>query len=143
MRLRNTFDNGSILFRSKPIRTSSTEVYVATAQKNLHEERLKICTELWGKNIKVRRLLEYSTSLSNQCPCLQTEHSYKKNPKMLSQLQHCEEAGIPLAVIVGESELQKGVVKLRCVGSREEEEVPRGELAKAVKERLDKMLAAE
>ncbi len=37
---------------------------------------------------------------------MQTEHSYKKNPKMLNQLQYCEETGIPLAVVIGESELQ-------------------------------------
>ena len=30
-----------------------------------------------------------------------TEHSYKKNPKLLSQLQYCEENSIPLAVMVG------------------------------------------
>ena len=24
------------------------------------------------------------------------EHSYKKNPKMLNQLQYCEDAGVPL-----------------------------------------------
>ena len=37
----------------KAIRTTETEVYVATAQKNLVEERLKICQELWDNNIKV------------------------------------------------------------------------------------------
>ena len=63
-----------------------------------------------------------------------TEHSYKKNPKLLSQLQYCEENSIPLAVMVrifakiehnkikfikvGTSELEKGVVKLRDVSSR-------------------------
>ena len=31
---------------------------------------------------------------------LRTEHSYKKNPKLLSQLQYCEENSIPLAVMV-------------------------------------------
>lgn len=35
------------------IRTTETQVYVASAQKNLHEERLKICTELWDAGIKV------------------------------------------------------------------------------------------
>ncbi len=92
-------------------------MFVATAQKNLHEERLKICKELWDHEIK-------------------TEQPYKKNPKMLSQLQYCEEKGIPLAVIVGESELQKGVVKLRVIESREEVEVERAELAKVIREKL-------
>ncbi len=55
---------------------------------------------------------------------------------MLSQLQHCEESGIPLAVIVGESELQKGVVKLRRVDTRQEEEVPREKLGQLVRDKL-------
>lgn len=37
----------------KKVRTTETEVYVATAQKNLHEERLKVCRELWDAEIKV------------------------------------------------------------------------------------------
>merc|ERR1719309_1608087 len=74
-------------------RTVETEVFVTTAQKNLSEERMKIVAELWGGGVR-------------------TEHSYKKNPKMLSQLQYCEEQGIPLAVVIGESELAAGIVKL-------------------------------
>jgi len=98
-------------------RTVETEVFVTTAQKNLSEERMKIVAELWGGGVR-------------------TEHSYKKNPKMLSQLQYCEEQGIPLAVVIGESELAAGIVKLRSVSSREEIEVKREQLVETVKERL-------
>ena len=35
------------------IRTTETQVYVAAAQKNLLEERMKLCAELWNSNIKV------------------------------------------------------------------------------------------
>ena len=35
-------------------RTTQTEVYVASAQKNLLEERMKLCNMLWGADIKVR-----------------------------------------------------------------------------------------
>jgi histidyl-tRNA synthetase len=66
----------------------------------------------------------------------QTEQPYKKNPKMLTQLQYCEENRIPLVVILGTGELEKGVVKLRVVDSREEIEVPRAELPKVIKEQL-------
>ena len=52
---------------------------------------------------------------------------------MLNQLQYCEENGIPYAVIIGESELQKGVVKLRTIATREEAEVPRAELVQTIK----------
>lgn len=50
----------------------------------------------------------------------QTEQSYKNNTKMLSEFQVCEQNGIPLAVIIGQSEIESGVVKLKTIGSREE-----------------------
>lgn len=49
---------------------------------------------------------------------------YKKDPKLLKQLQYCEDTGIPLAAIVGEQELADGVVKLRDVATREEVRMP-------------------
>ncbi|XP_008192652.2 histidine--tRNA ligase isoform X2 [Tribolium castaneum] len=104
---------------NKKIRTTEVQVYVASAQKNLVEERMKLCNHLWDEGFKV-------------------EHSYKKNPKLLVQLQHCEEYGIPLAVILGESEIQRGVVKLREVKSRNEVEVPRTQLADEIRKMLQK-----
>ncbi|KAF3837783.1 hypothetical protein F7725_009551 [Dissostichus mawsoni] len=44
----------------------------------------------------------------------EAEVMYKKNPKLLSQLQYCEDSGIPLVAILGEQELKDGVVKLRA-----------------------------
>lgn len=108
---------GKLQASKKKIRTTDTEIFVATAQKNLVEERIKLCRELWDQGFKV-------------------EHSYKKNPKLLVQLQHCEEYDIPLAIILGESEIQKGVVKLREVTSREEVEVSRKDLLEELKKRL-------
>lgn len=52
--------------------------------------------------------------------CVQTEQSYKRNPKLLDQLQYCEERNIPLAIVIGESELQRGIVKLRVIETRQE-----------------------
>lgn len=51
----------------------------------------------------------------------QAEMAYRANPKMLTQLQYCEERLIPLVAIVGERELQEGVVKLRNVEDRQEQ----------------------
>ncbi|XP_028177396.1 histidine--tRNA ligase, cytoplasmic isoform X3 [Ostrinia nubilalis] len=99
------------------VRTNEIEVYVISAQKNFLEERMRICNELWNAGIKA-------------------EQSYKKNPKMLTQLQHCEEYGIPLAVVLGESELKRGVVKIRHIKSRSEEEIPRGKLLAEITERI-------
>uniref|UniRef100_A0A183U1X1 histidine--tRNA ligase n=1 Tax=Toxocara canis TaxID=6265 RepID=A0A183U1X1_TOXCA len=83
------------------VRTTETEVFVASAQKNLLKERMKLCKLLWDNNIKA-------------------EMVYKANPKMLTQLQYCEERLIPIVLIVGERELQEGVVKLRNVEDRQE-----------------------
>jgi histidyl-tRNA synthetase len=67
---------------------------------------------------------------------LQAEHSYKRNPKLLAQLQYCEDMGIPLAAILGESELTRGIVKLRKVVTRQEIEVQRENVAQAVRDLL-------
>ncbi|XP_023685218.1 histidine--tRNA ligase isoform X1 [Paramormyrops kingsleyae] len=101
---------------AEKVRTTETQVLVASAQKNLLEERLKLTAELWEAGVKA-------------------EVMYKKNPKLLNQLQYCEETGIPLVAIIGEQELKDGVVKLRTVTSREEVDVSRAELVGEVKKR--------
>jgi len=101
----------------KKIRTVDTEVYVISAQKNMVEERMKLIGELWKNGVKA-------------------EHSYKKSPKMLSQLQYCEDQGIPLAVVVGESEIEKGVVKIRVIETREEEEVSRDQMITVLRNKI-------
>ncbi|OWR50578.1 Histidyl-tRNA synthetase cytoplasmic [Danaus plexippus plexippus] len=99
------------------VRPSEVDVYVASAQKDFLTTRMRICNELWGAGIKA-------------------EQPYKKNPKMLNQLQHCEENGIPLAVILGESELKRGLVKIRNIATRQEDEVPREKLVEELKNRI-------
>ena len=46
--------------------------------------------------------------------------AFKRNPKILDQLQYCEKNQIELCVIVGGSELEADIVKIRDVLSREE-----------------------
>merc|ERR1712037_677041 len=116
-RLFSIMENNLAKQSNNKIRTVDTQVYIISAQKNLVEERMKLITELWDADIR-------------------TEQSYKKNPKMLTQLQYCEEQGIPLAVVLGESEIAKGVVKVRSVSTREEVEVPRKELVANLRSRL-------
>lgn len=100
-------------------RTTEVDVFVASAQKNLIEERMRLIVELWNAGIKA-------------------EQSYKKNPKLLQQLQHCEDYQIPLAIILGENEIKQNKVTLRNVKTREESSVPRqdlvGELQKRIKQ---------
>ncbi|KAM9288723.1 histidine--tRNA ligase, cytoplasmic-like isoform 2-T2 [Morus bassanus] len=68
---------------------------------------------------------------------VKAEMLYKKDPKLLKQLQYCEDMGIPLAAIVGEQELTDGVVKLRDVARREEVDIPREKLADEIRRRLE------
>ncbi|XP_044772654.1 histidine--tRNA ligase, cytoplasmic isoform X8 [Neomonachus schauinslandi] len=103
------------------VRTTETQVLVASAQKKLLEERLKLVSELWDAGIKAELL-------------------YRKNPKLLNQLQYCEEAGIPLVAIIGEQELKDGVIKLRSVASREEVDVRREDLVEEIKRRTSRPL---
>ncbi|EYC05510.1 hypothetical protein Y032_0081g1412 [Ancylostoma ceylanicum] len=96
------------------VRTTETQVFIASAQKNLLQERMKLCGQLWDEGFKV-------------------EMAYKANPKLLTQLQYCEDRLIPLVLIVGERELQEGVVKLRNVKTREEQDVPLTELVSTIR----------
>ncbi|XP_311269.6 histidine--tRNA ligase, cytoplasmic isoform X2 [Anopheles gambiae] len=98
-------------------RTNETEVYVASAHKGLHLKRLEILNKLWSAGLKA-------------------EHSYKLNPKLLAQLQHCEEYQIPYAVILGDGELSRGVVKLREIATRKEEEVALDTFIEELRRRL-------
>lgn len=96
------------------IRTTKTQVMVASGQKNMLEKRLELLSELWNQDIAA-------------------EVIQKKNPKLLNQFQYCEEQGIPLCAVFGDDELEKGVVKLRNMATREETEVKREELADEIR----------
>ncbi|XP_056372712.1 histidine--tRNA ligase, cytoplasmic-like [Hyla sarda] len=100
----------------KSIRTTETQVLVASAQPHYLEERMKLITALWKAGIKAEML-------------------HKKNPKLLAQLQYCEKTGIPLVAIIGEQELKDGVVKLRDVTTREEVNIPREYLVDEIQKR--------
>ena len=78
-----------------------TQVLIASIGKNMTEERMKILVDLWEANIRA-------------------EHSFKNNAKLLTQFQYCEDKGIPLAIIIGEDELKKGIIKIRNIKMREE-----------------------
>jgi len=109
-----------LIAANKKLRTTDTDVFVSTAQKNLITERLRLCKELWDADIK-------------------TEQSYKTNPKLLNQLQYCEDMGIPIALVIGDGEIQRNVVKIRNVVTREEREIPREELIKELRQEISKL----
>lgn len=83
------------------MRTNFVDVCVASTSKNLLVERMRVCTLLWDAGINA-------------------EHSYKPNPKLLTQFQDAESQGIPLIVIIGENELKAGCVKVKKTGIRDD-----------------------
>ncbi|XP_065183390.1 histidine--tRNA ligase-like [Sycon ciliatum] len=102
------------------IRKRETEVYVASAEKNMTGERTKLCCTLWDAGIKA-------------------ELAYRKNPRMLDQMQYCEAEGIPLALIIGSRELENDEVSLRVVDTREQIAVKRGDLLDEVRKQLARL----
>lgn len=54
----------------------------------------------------------------------------------LLPLQYAEDNKIPLVVLIGESEVEAGVVKVRKTVSREEVTVKREELVEVLREKL-------
>ena len=96
-----------------------TQCLVCSAQKGLTNDRLRLLSELWAANVNA-------------------EHSFKRSPKMLDQIQYCEEKGIPIALILGQDELEKNVVTLRIVATREQIQVPRDQLLKKLRLQLEK-----
>ena len=91
---------------SGKLRATETEVYVASPGKGMILERLRLLAHLQEHKIKC-------------------ETSYRTNPKLLKQLQYAEENAIPLVILIGESEIAEGIVKIRVTTTREEEVVPR------------------
>lgn len=96
---------------------SRADVYVISAHNGLHEKRLKIVNKLWNAGIR-------------------TEHSFKQNPRLLHQFQYCEKHEIPFALIIGDSELERNVVKLRTIASREECDIPINCLEVEIKKKI-------
>lgn len=83
------------------VRPSPTQVYVAVAGGEMTVERMEILNKLWEGGI-----------------C--AEMSYKKNLKVLDQFAFCESNRIPWAVVLGPSEQEQGLVKIRSIADRSE-----------------------
>ena len=104
------------------IRATETEVYVCGIGNGTLEERMKICTELWKAGIKA-------------------EFMYKAKPKLPQQFAVCDREKIPIAVLIGEGEIQEGKVNIkdqRVHGSKQIT-VARIDMIESIK----KMLASE
>lgn len=99
---------------SKPKNLYPTKCFVVSIGKNMVGERFKLLSTLWDNNINA-------------------EHSSKNNPKFQTQLQYCEEKGIPVVAIIGEDEVKNNVVKLRVVATRTEVIIPRNDFVQELR----------
>lgn len=102
------------------LRTNKADVFVVTPHKGLGEERLKLVNRLWNAGIRC-------------------ENSTKHSQKVLTQFQHCEEYGIPFGLIIGSSELERGVVKIKEFATREEYDVAIDDLVEVIRNRLENL----
>lgn len=111
-----------------PVRASEVDVYVMAfggkGFTGLLEQRMEVARVLWDAGIKA-------------------EFSYKAKPKLPAQFKAAEAGGVPLAVILGEEEMEKGVVKIKEMGLPEghaEKDgvmVEMGKLVETVRARLE------
>ena len=70
---------------------------------------------------------------------INAEILYKANRKIKSQLQYGEENQIPLAIVIGNSEIEKNVVTVQNIVTREKEKIPRERLIEEITEKLKKL----
>ena len=103
------------------VRANEVDCFVmALGKSGLIEERMRVCTELWNAGVKA-------------------EFLYKKKPNLRVQFEAAEKAGVPVAIILGEQEVQQGTVKVKRLGTGETSDgdtVQRGELAQRVRQLL-------
>ncbi|KAF9427302.1 Cytoplasmic and mitochondrial histidine tRNA synthetase [Podila epigama] len=104
------------------VKSNEVEVYVVGLGGASVEERMKICTELWDAGIKA-------------------EFAYKLKPRTQNQWDACDRDMIPLAVIVGGEELEKGLVKIKDMRTKDESqkgglEYSRVDMVSEIKKRL-------
>lgn len=126
-----------ILARSKleDIRASETQVYVCGIGNGTLEERMKICTELWDAGINVN-----SNQVDSITPT-KAEFTYKQKPKLPTQFGVCEKEGIPIAILVGEGEIEGGVVNIKDQKTKGSEQsiVQRHDMIQFVRNMLKEM----
>lgn len=108
--------------KKEEIKSNEVEVYVVGLGGVSVEARMKICTELWDAGIKA-------------------EFAYKLKPRTQNQWDVCDRDMIPFAVIVGGDEIEKGLIKIKDMRSKDESqkggiEYPRTQMIAEIKSRL-------
>ena len=88
---------------------------MAQIGKGLATERCRILGELWKNGIAAEML-------------------YHDNPKVPKQIQFALDTGVPLILWLGEDEIKKGVVKVKCLNLKEEFLIERENMVQRVQE---------
>ena len=101
------------------MRATETEVLVAVLGKDL-ALAAELVSEMWGAGIKAE---------------------FGIHKKVMKHIDRARIARIPWLILVGELELEKGIVKLKNMEESTEEEVPRGEIVEKLKERIGSSLS--
>jgi len=60
--------------------------------------------------------------------------NYLEPAKLDKQLKYADKAGIPVALLIGSDEQDKGIVRVKNLASQTQQDVPRGELAAKLRE---------
>ncbi|KAG2616433.1 histidine--tRNA ligase, cytoplasmic-like [Panicum virgatum] len=102
--------------RNEMIRATETEVLVSILGKDL-TLAAELVSELWSAGIKAE---------------------FKLTTRVTNHIKYALQSGIPWMVLVGESEIQKGSVKLKDVKANQEDEVARKDFVQELKKRLSK-----
>ena len=114
-RLITVMDELQIWQNHKP---TKTEVLITRFDKDLTHEYLKIAQELRKNGINT--------------------DFYSGKKDLRAQLGYASDRGIPIAIIIGPDELEKGVATVRMLQSRTQEQVLREKLVDFLKETLGK-----
>ncbi|KAG0293988.1 Cytoplasmic and mitochondrial histidine tRNA synthetase [Dissophora globulifera] len=107
------------------IKSNEVEIYVVGLGGVSVEERMKICAELWDAGFKA-------------------EFAYKLKPRTQNQWDACDRDMIPFAVIVGGTEIENNVVKIKDMRTKDESqkggiEYPRSEMISELRKRLSQI----
>ncbi|XP_047051846.1 histidine--tRNA ligase, cytoplasmic-like [Lolium rigidum] len=100
--------------KNQETRTTETEVLLSILGKDL-TLAAELASELWRAEIKAE---------------------IKLSTRVQDHIRYATQSGIPWMVIVGQSEIRDGKVKLKNISARQEEEVPRKDFAHVLKQRL-------
>ena len=103
-----------LALESQVIRATETEVLVSILGKDLILAA-ELVNELWSAGIKAE---------------------FKLTTRVQNHIKYATQTGIPWMVLVGESELRDGKVKLKDIRANQEEEVPRKDFVEVLKQRL-------